>query len=67
MKLDPCEVKRMNPTEEQDKILQYPEDLSIPKKNKRNTALLTLLSLLLVSALLLACSELFQHEPDSPP
>lgn len=67
MKLDPCEVKRMNPTEEQDKILQYPEDLSIPKKNKRNTALLTLLSLLLVSALLLACSELFQHEPDSAP
>ena len=67
MKLDPCEVKRMNPTEEQDKILQYPEDLSIPKKNKRNTALLTLLSLLLVSALLLACSELFQDEPDSAP
>ncbi|WP_294097448.1 family 10 glycosylhydrolase [Proteiniclasticum sp.] len=57
----------MNPTEEQDKILQYPEDLSIPKKNKRNTALLTLLSLLLVSALLLACSELFQDEPDSAP
>lgn len=67
MKLDPCEVKRMNPTEEQEKILQYPEDLSIPKKNKRNTALLTLLSLLLVSALLLACSELFQDEPDSAP
>ena len=57
----------MTPTEDKDKILQYPEELSIPKKKRKNTAFLTLLSFLLVSALLLACGELFQSDPDPIP
>lgn len=57
----------MTPTEKKDKILQYPEKLTIPKKNKKNTVLLTLLSLVLTSVILLACSELFSEDPGTEP
>lgn len=56
----------MTPEDPKEPTLQYPEDLEIPKRKKKNTLLLALFALLITAGLLFACQALLNKMEEPP-